>query len=210
MALTNKEKSYLRSEVKDYIRRGISKREARYALIREGFKASTIDKYWFIFSSVYGAWTSQTKRGEMIEMDFEKFFKEEWERRYKEKIPCEEIEEGCEDNEEGTLVDGFSFADRLLVWIQNDSEIAFFRQEKNNERYPSFKIGKDIFMGPSFELIPKLAETWLYPDSVVIFSEGKELFSSSYVNIGEAIDKVMKEQERLLTLSANKQPAKED
>ena len=51
MALTNEEKSYLRSEVKDYIRRGISKREARYALIREGFKASTIDRYWFIFQS---------------------------------------------------------------------------------------------------------------------------------------------------------------
>ena len=51
MALTNEEKSYLRSEVKDYIRRGISKREARYALIQEGFKASTIDRYWFIFKS---------------------------------------------------------------------------------------------------------------------------------------------------------------
>ena len=52
MALTNEEKNYLASEVKDYIRRGISKREARYALIHEGFKASTIDRYWFIFKSI--------------------------------------------------------------------------------------------------------------------------------------------------------------
>lgn len=135
-------------------------------------------------------------------MDFEKFFKEEWEKRYMGELPCEEIEDGCGENEEGTLVDAFQFANRLLVWIQNDSEIAFFRQEENDDRYPSFKIGKDIFTGPSFELIPKLAETWLYPDSVVIFSEGKELFSSSRVNIGEAIDIVMREQERLLTLIA--------
>ncbi len=137
----------------------------------------------------------------MVEIDFEKFFKEEWIRRYKEKIPCEEIENGCEDNE-GTLIDGYRYANRLLVWIQNDSEITFFRQEENDEIYPSFKFCKDIFSGRSFELIPKLAETWLYPDDVVIFSEGKEVFSSSHVNIGEVIDKVMKEQERLLTLSA--------
>lgn len=135
-------------------------------------------------------------------MDFEKFFADEFTKRCMEKIPCEEIEDGCGENEEGTLIDGFEFANRLMIWIQNDSEIAFFRQEENDERYPSFKIGKDIFTGPSFELIPKLAETWLYPDSVVIFSEGKELFSSSRVNIGEAIDIVMREQERLLTLIA--------
>lgn len=135
-------------------------------------------------------------------MDYGNFFEKEWEKRYMEMIPCEETDDECEDKEEGTLIRGFLFADRLIIWIQNYSEIAFFRQEKNNERYPSFKIGKDIFTGPSFELIPKLAETWLYPDSVVIFSEGKELFSSSRVNIGEAIDIVMREQERLLTLIA--------
>ena len=52
MALTNEEKNYLTSKVKDYLQRGISKREARYALMREGFRASTIDRYWFIFKSI--------------------------------------------------------------------------------------------------------------------------------------------------------------
>ena len=51
MALTNEEKDYLISEVKDYLQRGVSKREARYALVREGFKASTIDRYWSILKS---------------------------------------------------------------------------------------------------------------------------------------------------------------
>ncbi len=48
MALTNEEKNYLILEVKDYLQRRISKREATYALIQEGFKASTIDRYCFV------------------------------------------------------------------------------------------------------------------------------------------------------------------
>ena len=51
MAMTNEEKDYLISEVKDYLQREISKCEARYALMREGFKASTIDRYWSILKS---------------------------------------------------------------------------------------------------------------------------------------------------------------
>ena len=137
-------------------------------------------------------------------IDFERFFEEEWRNRYMEKVPCEDIEDGCGDNEEGTLVDGFMFANRLLIWIHNYSEIAFFRQEEDRESYVPFELGEDIFKGASYELIPKLAESWMYPDDVVIFSEGKELFSGS-ANIGEVIDRVIKEQERLLSSKYNSQ-----
>lgn len=51
MALTNDEKMYLRSKVKQYIRNGTSKAEAIHDLMREGFNVSTIKKYWFIFEN---------------------------------------------------------------------------------------------------------------------------------------------------------------
>ena len=51
MALTKEEKRRLAFEINDYIIRGISKREAKYALIKEGFRASTIDEYWSVLKS---------------------------------------------------------------------------------------------------------------------------------------------------------------
>ncbi len=52
MALTNDEKDQLRSEIKYYLRHDFSKEEAKVALIRQGFKSSTIDRYWFVFKSI--------------------------------------------------------------------------------------------------------------------------------------------------------------
>lgn len=46
MALTKEEKRDLSKEIGDYMRRGYTKKEAKIVLIREGFKNSTIDKYW--------------------------------------------------------------------------------------------------------------------------------------------------------------------
>ena len=129
-------------------------------------------------------------------MDYGNFFEKEWEKRYMEMIPCEETDDECEDKEEGTLIRGFLFADRLIIWIQNYSEIAFFRQRQDQKSYPAFKLGEDVFVGKNFEVVPKLAES-LYPDEVVIISDKKEIFSGK-LNIGVIIDKIIKEQERLL------------
>ena len=136
-------------------------------------------------------------------MDYEKFFEEEWEKRFMEKVPCEEIEGGCDDKEEGTLMDGYRYATRLLIWVQDWNEVAFFRQEVDNEDYMPFELGEDIFVGPLSEIIPELAKTMMYPDDVVIFSEGKEIFSGE-LNIGEVIDKVIKERESLVNFKVNK------
>ena len=46
MALTKEEKRDLSKEIGDYMRRGYTKKEAEIVLIREGYKKSTIDKYW--------------------------------------------------------------------------------------------------------------------------------------------------------------------
>lgn len=50
MALTNEEKRYLRTEIKSYIYYSVAKQEAKQDLMKEGFKSSTIDRYWRIFS----------------------------------------------------------------------------------------------------------------------------------------------------------------
>ncbi len=55
MALTNCEKDHLRIEIKYYLRHGFSKGEAKDALIKEGFKSSTIDRYWSVFKKM-GVW----------------------------------------------------------------------------------------------------------------------------------------------------------
>lgn len=52
MSLTNEEKDYLTSEVKYYINEGCTKAEAKKVLELQGFRSSTIDKYWFIWNSV--------------------------------------------------------------------------------------------------------------------------------------------------------------
>ena len=46
MALTKEEKRNLSKEIGDYMRKGYTKKEAEIVLIREGYKKSTIDKYW--------------------------------------------------------------------------------------------------------------------------------------------------------------------
>ena len=46
MALTKEEKWDLSKEIGDYMRKGYTKKEAEIVLIREGYKKSTIDKYW--------------------------------------------------------------------------------------------------------------------------------------------------------------------
>lgn len=131
-------------------------------------------------------------------MDFEKFFAEEWTKRFREKVPCEEIEDGCE-GEEGVMVDGYKFANRLLIWINDDNEIAFFRQDENNETYPRFKLNDDVFVGKTYELVPELAKSWMYPDDVVIFSKGKEIEPlTGVINIGQVIDRIVKIQEEIL------------
>ena len=143
----------------------------------------------------------EDKNGIEEEKQFEKFFKDEWESRYIEEVPCEEIEECCGEGEEGTLVKGFRFENRLLIRVLDPDEFAFFRQDGDDELYPAFKMGVDVFKGDGEELFPKLASAGRYQDDVVIFSEGKEIFSGS-ANIGEVIDKVIKEQGRLLFAEA--------
>ena len=129
---------------------------------------------------------------------FEGFFKDEFDKRYMEKIPCDQIEDGCEeDMKEGTLIDGFTFADRLIIFIQDDTEIIFFREKDEEEHYPEFKFGEDIFKGKTYEIVPELAKSFIYQADVIIFSQGKEIFSGA-ANIGEVINMVIKEQERLL------------
>ena len=46
MALTKEEKRDLSKEIGDYMRKRYTKKEAETLLIREGYKKSTIDKYW--------------------------------------------------------------------------------------------------------------------------------------------------------------------
>ena len=58
MTLTNDEKGYLISQIKDYIQRRVSKREAKYALLQKGFREPAIDKYWSLLKSTgkKGSW----------------------------------------------------------------------------------------------------------------------------------------------------------
>ena len=50
MALTNGEKADLRDEIMDYLNKGYPKKKAVIELMNEGFKKSTINKYWKTFS----------------------------------------------------------------------------------------------------------------------------------------------------------------
>ncbi len=129
---------------------------------------------------------------------FEGFFEDEFNKRYMEKIPCDQIEDGCDEGmKEGTLVDGFYFDNRMIIFIKDDTEIIFFREKDEEENYPEFKFGEDIFGGKNYEIIPELAKSNIYQDDAVIFSQGKEIFHGS-ANIGTVIDKILKEQEKIL------------
>jgi hypothetical protein len=133
----------------------------------------------------------------MEEINYEEFFKREFENRYMIDIPCEDIEDGCVDNEEGTLVRGYEKEYRIMIYIINDEEIALFVEEPD-ENHLLFSMGHDIFKGMTRDAIP-YPVIGLYPDDVVIFSEGKEILASSDMNIGQVISAVIKEQERLLS-----------
>ena len=141
---------------------------------------------------------------EHIDLDFEGFFKKEFENRFIEKMPCDEIEDGCEDGmEEGTLVDGFDMAYRIMVFILSDQEIAVFVEEESDNT-TNFSMGETIFYGRTEEILPKIIKGGIYPEDVVIFSEDRELFSSTTMNIGEVIDFIIREQERILKRTLNK------
>ncbi len=140
----------------------------------------------------------------MDEKEFEEFFENEWNKRYVEKMPCDEVEDGCEDGmKEGTLIDAASSADRIMVYIKDYNKIVFFRELEGDDHYPFFKFGEDIFSGKTYELIPKIAESWLYQDNAVIFSEGNEIFSGE-TDIGHIIHEIVKAQDRLLELEVEK------
>ena len=129
---------------------------------------------------------------------FEGFFEDEFNKCYTEKIACEETEDGCDEGmKEGTLVDGFYFDNRMIIFIKDDTEIVFFRENDEEEYYPEFKFGEDIFKGKTYEIVPELAKSFIYQADVIIFSQGKEIFSGA-ANIGEVINMVIKEQARLL------------
>lgn len=137
-------------------------------------------------------------------IDFEEFFKKEFENRYMDQIPCDEIEDGCEDGmEEGTLVDGFDMEYRIMVSILNDQEIVAFVEDECDDE-ANFSMGKTIFYGRTEEVIPKIVKGGIYPEDVVIFSMDRELFSSTTMNIGEVIDFIIREQERILKRTLNK------
>ena len=127
-----------------------------------------------------------------------KFFENQFWSRFTEQFPCEELEDGCpEGKEEGTLVDGYSFANRLIIRILDWKTVAVFVQDENRE-YVNFELDKDIFIDEMEDLIPEILDVALYPDDVVIFSGDKEIFSSSYSDIGEIIHLILKEQSNLL------------
>ena len=137
-------------------------------------------------------------------IDFEEFFKKEFENRFMEKMPCDEIEEGCEDGmEEGTLVDGFDMEYRLMVSILNDQEIVAFVEDEYDDT-ADFSMGETIFYGRTEDVIPQIVKGGIYPEDVVIFSMDRELFSSTTMNIGEVIDFIIREQERILKRTFNK------
>ena len=137
-------------------------------------------------------------------IDFEEFFKKEFENRFMEKMPCDEIEEGCEDGmEEGTLVNGFDMEYRLMISILNDQEIVAFVEDEYDDT-ADFSMGETIFKGRTGEVLPNIIKGGIYPDDVVIFSGDRELFSSTTMNIGEVIDFIIREQERILKRTLNK------
>ena len=141
-------------------------------------------------------------RKKMNKEEYEKFFASEFSKRFFTKGPCEDTEDGCGDEPEGTLVDGFEFANRLMIYIEDSENVVFHRQEDDTNNF-SFEFGIDIFRASAtYEAVRKLAESWIYIDDVVIFSDGKEIFSGSDINIGEVISKVIKEQENLLKRQA--------
>ena len=133
------------------------------------------------------------------EIDYPKFFEEQWRKRFMEKIPCKYLEDCCDDEDidEDELVDGFNFANRIMIYIKDSLKIVFWREFEEEEFEPPFTYGEDIFEGKGYDMIPEIAKSWEYQDNAIIFSEGKEIFSG-HANIGEIISMVIKEQERLL------------
>ena len=141
-------------------------------------------------------------RKKMNKEEYERFFASEFSTRFFTKLPCEDTEYGCEDQPEGTLVDGFEFANRLIIYIEDWENVVFYRQEDDTNNF-SFEFGIDIFRASStYEAVRKLAESWIYIDDVIIFSPGKDAFMGEDMNIGEIISKVIKEQENLLKRQA--------
>lgn len=132
---------------------------------------------------------------------FKKFFEDQFNKYFTEKIPCEDTEDGCEDEKEGTMVDGFIFDDRMIIYIEDSMNLVFWRELEEEEFYPQFEYGEDIFEGRIYDMIPEISKSWMYQNSV-IFSEGKEIFSG-HANIGEIISMVIKEQERLLEVKTH-------
>ena len=58
-------------------------------------------------------------------------------------------------------------------------------------------MGETIFKGRTGEVLPNIIKGGIYPEDVVIFSMDRELFSSTTMNIGEVIDFIIREQERI-------------
>ena len=138
------------------------------------------------------------------QIDFEDFFKKEFENRFMQKMPCDEIEGGCEDGmEEGTLIDGFDMEYRIMVSILNDQEIVAFVEDEYDDT-ADFSMGKTIFKGRTGEVIPEIVKGSIYPEDVVIFSGDRELSSSTTMNIGEVINFIIREQERILKRTFDK------
>jgi hypothetical protein len=134
---------------------------------------------------------------------FKNFFEEQFDRYFTEKTPCEDTEDGCEDEKEGTMVNGFLFKDRIMIYIEDSMNIVFWRELEVEEFDPLFEFGEDIFEGKIYDMIPEIAKLEMYQDKAVIFSEGKEIFSG-HANIGEIISMVIKEQERILEVKTHK------
>ena len=136
--------------------------------------------------------------------NFKEFFKKEFRNRFTKKMPCDEIEDGCEDGmEEGTLVDGYEMEYRIMVYILNDQEIVAFVENEKDETV-NFSMGKTIFKGRTEKVISKIVKNGIYPENVVIFSMDEEMLSSSTMNIGEVIDAIINEQERIMKRTFSK------
>jgi hypothetical protein len=131
---------------------------------------------------------------EDIRMDIEKFFKDEFNKRYIDQIPCEDLSDE-DDCEEGSVVDAFEITNRLMILITNPIDISVFKQ-KDNTKDVYFKKGKDIFTGETFTVLPNLLDL-RYLEDVVIFS-GEKVIELDNINIGEVIDKIIKEQNSMI------------
>ena len=90
-----------------------------------------------------------------------------------------------------------------MVYILNDQEIVAFVENEKDETV-NFSMGKTIFKGKTEKVISKIVKNGIYPDNVVVFSGDRELSSSTTMNIGEVIDFIIREQERILKRTFDK------